>query len=161
TIMYVCALRLFASARYAESEALARQAADAPALFPVRRHALLVAAASRAQTYVTTVPFARAASTLGLAASHGGDGSLAAACSLSASARAGAVKDPDALRPAVDDLRAMLALGPLRVGFQRMLAVQVAIQVQEYSLARQLLDDWLRQEPDDPAALYSRGIVEL
>jgi tetratricopeptide (TPR) repeat protein len=161
TIMYVCALRLFASARWTESEALCREAADASALFPVRRHALVMAAASRAQDYVATVPFARAASNVGLTVSPAGLGPFAAACTLVAAANVGAVKDPDALRPAVEDLRAVLALGPLRIPIQRMLAVNVAMQVKEYNLARQLLDDWLRQEPDEPLALSTLALVEL
>jgi tetratricopeptide (TPR) repeat protein/predicted Ser/Thr protein kinase len=161
TIMYVCALRLFATERHAEAEALARQAAEAPALFPVRRNALVVTAAARAHIYATTVPQARAASTLGLVASCAGQGPFLAGCSLAASARVGAVKDLDALRPAVDDLRTVLALGPIRAGFQRTLAANVAVLVRENNLARQLLDDWLKQEPDSAEALYLRALVEL
>jgi predicted Ser/Thr protein kinase len=125
TVIFMRALMLFALQRFAEADQEARKAAETPALLPVRRHALLIAAAAEVQLFLRDR------------------------------------KDPALFRQATDNMRRMLALGPLRDPSHRNIAVGVALQTQDYSLARQLLDDWERQDPNDASAQYYRALTEL
>jgi hypothetical protein len=69
-------------------------------------------------------------------------------------------KDPALLRKGVKNLREVLALGPLPTPFQNNLAVSLALLAREYSLARQLLDDWDRQTPGHLQVLHFRAKTE-
>ena len=159
TVLYMRALTLFARQRFAEAEKTALEAADAPALVPVRRHALLIAAGSEVMRYSSErkpTLLDCGPSAVGLLGSTQAQGPLVAAAALVCVA-----PNQVLVRRAVENLRAMLALGPIRAQFQRVIAVNLAILAQEYSLARQLLDDWERQAPDDPVALSFRAQTEL
>jgi tetratricopeptide (TPR) repeat protein len=123
TILYTRAMILFSALRFAEAEQAAREAADAPALLPVRRPALLVAASSEAMLYTVT-------------------------------------KEEDWLRQAAGNFRKILEFGPLRAAHHRLIAINCAIAAREFNLARQILDDWEKQEPADLGALRFRALTE-
>jgi tetratricopeptide (TPR) repeat protein/predicted Ser/Thr protein kinase len=64
-------------------------------------------------------------------------------------------------RRALENLRAMLALGPIRLGMQHNIAVNVALGADDNDLARQLVAEWERQQPGDPDPLSYRALIEL
>jgi serine/threonine protein kinase len=72
-----------------------------------------------------------------------------------------AKKDPAVRQQIADDLRQMVAAGPLGAPFMPGEAVQLAVGVQEYGLARQLVAEWEQQAPGDPGALYHHALTEL
>jgi serine/threonine protein kinase len=163
TVLYMWALTLFGGQRFVEAEKAALEAAEAPALVPVRRHALLIAAGSevmrltqeRKQTLLDG-----GTSVVGLLGSTQGQGPLLAATAVVCVRTE--LPNHVLVRRAVKNLRAMRALGPIPAQqFQRVIAVELAILAQEYSLARQLLDDWEQQAPDDPVAWSFRAKTEL
>jgi tetratricopeptide (TPR) repeat protein len=159
-VFYMRAVALFATHRFDEARKAARQAAETPALMPVRRPALFMAAASGGFVYASRRNPGMAvacANTAGLLASPLGPRPVLAASALLPPGWA----DEGLLRQAVEDLRGVLALGPIRVPFQRKLAISLAIVAKDFNLARQILDDWERQAPGDLEALSSRALVEL
>jgi tetratricopeptide (TPR) repeat protein len=159
TVLYMHALVLFGSLRFEDAEKAALEAADAPALLPVRRPAYLVASSSEGMQYAALRSAITYARSLGLLAAPHGHGPLLAAFSLAP----GTTADPDPAlgRRAVANLRRVLALGPVRAPFQLVIAVHLANSTREYNLARQLLDEWQRAAPDDLAALSMRVGTEM
>jgi hypothetical protein len=78
-----------------------------------------------------------------------------------AAALADVASEQTLLFPAVGNLREMLALGSHRP-LKPELAVYLAIVAREYNLARQLQDDWQREDPEAQLAiLVSRAKTEF
>ncbi len=69
-------------------------------------------------------------------------------------------KDPVRRRRIAETLRKMVAAEPNRVPFKPGPAINLATGIEEYNLARLLLDTWQRQAPDNTEALYYRVLVE-
>jgi tetratricopeptide (TPR) repeat protein len=158
-VLYVRALVMFGAQQFDAARTPAREAADTPALMPIRRPALFLAAASGGFVYASRRNAglaASCASTMGLLAAPLGPRPVLVAAALPPP---GWVEE-GLLRQAVKDLRGFLALGPIRAPFQRHIAVPLAIVAKDYHLARQLLDDWERQAPGDLAALSFRAKTE-
>jgi tetratricopeptide (TPR) repeat protein len=162
TLLYWRALALFGNVRLAEAEKAALMAAETPAIFLVRQPALYLAFASECGLYPSqwredlqqlTVR------TVGLMASPLGQAPLLASAGLApgiADNRGQAL-----LRRAIENYRKARALGPLPFPKTRELPIGAALFAREYSLARELLDDWEREAPDDTRPLFWRIRTEL
>jgi tetratricopeptide (TPR) repeat protein len=158
TVVYVQALALLAAHRWNEANRAATRAAQALALLPARRPAHSVAAASEGMLYFV------ARTNAGLALQYRGVEAL-----LQVGRPGGFVAavlhgvEPTLsealLRRAIANLREMITLGPRRP-LHPDISVHLAVLGGEYSLARQLLDDWLRDTPGDPTPLTLRAMTE-
>jgi tetratricopeptide (TPR) repeat protein len=161
TILYWHALALLVTGHPKEAEEAALEAAKRPALFPVRRAAMRVAALSRislcyiSERTAQPVLFAKA---LGLMVSPLGQGSLLAIYGLVPER----INDPNLvpMRRAFNNLRDELVRGPF-VAFDTQVAIGLAYLTQDYDQVRVLLDDWERQAPDDIQPLIWRARTEL
>jgi hypothetical protein len=123
TMMYVHALALCAATRFPEARIAALRAAAAPALLPIQRQALCIAAFSGVMSLT---------------------------------------KQNTVLRQQLsDDLRRMLAAGPLRNPYKPEFTIILAWKLQEFDLARRLVVEWQQQTPENPEALYYRMETEL
>jgi tetratricopeptide (TPR) repeat protein len=116
----------FSSGRWADAEREGLAAADMPALAPVRRQALWMAATAEGMLGTPNRP------------------------------------DPDLgkRKKAVSTLRQVIALGPIQP-HERVIAVKIPYNADDLGLARLLLDEWLRQSPNDLGALELLAKVEL
>ena len=159
TITYLLALTLFGAQRWEQANQTAEEAAEMPALLRVYPAAMNVAATTKAHLYILfrtqpdplLLPRAVEATLLthrpsffAAAATHG----------MYFASR-------NALVPrAVANLREMLAAQQRHRPLIPDIAINLALLAGEYSLARQLLDDWERDAPGNLGVLYLRAITE-
>jgi tetratricopeptide (TPR) repeat protein len=162
TICYIRALALMGNHMYAEAEQAALEAAETPALLLVRQPALYSAFAADCMLYppravedLRDLPV----KTVGLMASPLGQAPLLAAATLAPGVMDN--RGQVVLRRAIEHLRKTRALGPSPFPARRELPVMATYLAREYTLARELLDEWEKQAPDDPTALFWRARTEL
>jgi hypothetical protein len=163
TILYMRSLCLFGAERWREADELARQAAEAPALLPARRPALFVAAASESMLAAALMELPGPAYAAALADAMLGTAAPGPFAALSEAERSRREKNAQALlHQAINNLREMLTLGPHRP-LRPDLAVGLALAAREYSLSRQLLDDWQKEAGDfeEASLLYFRAMTEF
>ncbi len=159
TITYLWALTLFSAQRWDEANHAAEKAAELPALLRVYPAAMNIAASAKAQLYFLfrmqpdplLLPRAVEATLLihrpaffAVAATHG----------MYFASR-------NALVPrAIANLREMLAAQQLHRPLIPEIAINLAVLAGEYSLARQLLDDWEHEAPGNLNSLQLRALTE-
>jgi tetratricopeptide (TPR) repeat protein len=146
TVVYLQALAYFGTHQYPQADQVALRAVGTAALLPIGRSAFFLAAASESLLQTMAIELARKARAAEALLVIGRPAFLGAAAGHRVSLELrGAL-----LRPAVNKLREMLALGTHRPQIPY-LAVMLATAAKEYNLARQLLDDWEHDLSVDPS----------